>query len=100
MKSVLTLIALSLALVPVMVMAQTPAQMPDMGQMFLQQFDANKDGRVTQAEYLKPSQQQFAFMDANRDGAISAAEASNFAQQMMQRMQQQIQQQGQQAPQR
>ena len=79
-----------LALVfPFAVFAQMPTGgMPDMGQMFLQQMDANHDGQVTLAEFRQPSDQQFAMMDGNKDGAVSAAEARAFSRMMMQRMQQ------------
>ena len=81
-------------ILPAIAFAQTPAGgMPDMGQMFLQQMDANKDGKVTLAEFRRPSDQQFAVMDGNKDGAVTAAEARTFSQKMMQRMQQQMRQQ-------
>jgi Ca2+-binding EF-hand superfamily protein len=73
-------------------MAQAPAgpavDMPDMGQLFLDDMDINKDGKVTLAEFRKPSDDQFAFMDTNKDGSVTADEARAFARVMMQRMQQ------------
>ncbi len=64
----------------------------DPGQMFLQTFDANHDGKVSQDEYVKPHVQQFekqfAYMDKNKDGGVDANEADAFAKEMQQRMQQ------------
>lgn len=41
----------------------------------LQQFDANKDGVVTAAEFRSPMLARFDQLDTNKDGKISAAEA-------------------------
>ena len=65
-----------------------PQGMPDMGAMFLRQFDANNDGKVTRDEFIKPSEAQFERMDSNHDGAVDAAELDAMKAQMMQRMQQ------------
>ena len=80
------LILLTLIL-PFSSFAQMPAGgMPNMGQMFLQQFDANQDGNVTLQEFRRPSDQQFGVMDHNKDGAVSPAEAQAFSEVMMERM--------------
>jgi Ca2+-binding EF-hand superfamily protein len=42
---------------------------------YLSTFDANKDGRVSQKEYLARREKKFAEMDANHDGVISKEEA-------------------------
>lgn len=60
-------------------------------QMFLQTFDANKDGRVSRDEFVKPQVQQiekqFQYMDKNGDGSVDAKEADAFAKEMQKRMQ-------------
>jgi len=71
-------------------------------QMFLQQFDANKDGKVTFDEFRKPQleqfqqgiQQQFQYMDKNNDGKVDGAEADAFAEEMQERMEQAQKQEG------
>jgi len=42
---------------------------------YLSTFDKNKDGRVTQKEYLSRREQKFVEMDTNHDGVISREEA-------------------------
>jgi Ca2+-binding EF-hand superfamily protein len=64
------------------------------GKMFLQQLDTDKNGSVSEAEFLKPQQAQFKHMDKDGNGAISEAEFDAFAQEMQQRIQQMRQQQG------
>jgi Ca2+-binding EF-hand superfamily protein len=79
--------------VPIVAFAQAPASdMPDMGQVFLQQLDADKDGKVTQAEFRAPRDKTFSIMDTNKDGVVDADEARDFSRMMMQRMQQMQQQ--------
>ena len=79
--------------VPMLAFAQEPtSNMPDMGQVFLQQLDADKDGKVTQAEFRAPRDKTFGIMDSNKDGAVDANEARDFSRMMMQRMQQMQQQ--------
>lgn len=62
------------------------------GQAFLMQFDTNKDKKVSQEEFLKPSQEQFKALDKNSDGTATVEEAEAFAKEMHQRMMQQMQQ--------
>lgn len=45
------------------------------GKPYLSALDANKDGRVSQKEYLARREKQFSKMDANRDGSVSRDEA-------------------------
>ena len=74
---------------PLSAIAQAPAgNMPDMGDAFLQKFDANKDGVVNLTEFLQPTDQQFAMIDTNKDGVVNADEARAFSSMMLQRMQQ------------
>ena len=51
------------ALLPMTATAQAPANsdMPDMGQVFLEQFDTDKDGKVTLAEAEVPKAMAEAF---------------------------------------
>jgi len=64
-----------------------------MGQVFLEQFDADKDGKVTLVEFQQPRDEKFAMMDADKDGVVNADEARDFSRMMMQRMQQMMQMQ-------
>ena len=41
---------------------------------FMQRFDANKDGKVTAAEYPKAALAAFDLVDTNKDGTLSAQE--------------------------
>jgi Ca2+-binding EF-hand superfamily protein len=83
--------------------AQTPAnptgpgQMPDLEALFFQQFDSDRDGRVSKGEFLKPTEAQFDHMDQDKDGMVDGAEVKAFNDEMarrMQEMQRQMQQQG------
>ena len=71
-------------------------QMPDMAAMFMRQFDADENGKVTMAEFIQPSQerleQQFKEMDSNGDGVIDRQEIDKVAEMMRQRMEQMRQQ--------
>ena len=60
-------------------------------QMFIQQADTNKDGKVSQQEFLAPAVKQFQYMDKNGDGYITIDEARAFGQEMRERMQKQQQ---------
>lgn len=46
---------------------------------FLQRFDTNKDGKVSQAEHRAPATAQFDRADVNKDGTLSAAEQRSLA---------------------
>ena len=90
-----------LALLATSAMAQP--QQPDMVNMFLQQFDADKNGSVNEEEFLKPTRMQFQYMDKNGDGSLDRGEVEAFNKEAMERarqMQQQMQQRGGQYPQR
>lgn len=92
-----TLLAVTpLLLLPALSSAQQPpGDAPrSMADAFMQQLDANKDGRVSESEFLEPHKRQFKNMDSNRDGGIDQAEIKAFEQQMRQRMEQRRQQQG------
>jgi Ca2+-binding EF-hand superfamily protein len=52
---------------------------------YLSTFDADKNGRVTQKEYLERRKQKFAEMDLNHDGVISREEARIAKQQILDR---------------
>lgn len=84
-----------LALLSTAAFAQQPApQMPDLSQMFFQQFDADKNDQVSLTEFLQPSEAQFKQMDGNADGVLDHTEVKAFTDKMMQQMQQMRQQQG------
>lgn len=87
---------LALALSSTAVMAQPP-QMPDLNDLFFKQFDSNQDGKVSKAEFMKPTEAQFDHMDKDNDGALDKAEVKAFndaMQQRMQELQKQMQQHG------
>jgi Ca2+-binding EF-hand superfamily protein len=76
--------------------AQQP-QMPNLEAMFFQQFDTDKDGTVSRAEFLRPMEEQFAHMDRDGNGTLDKAEVQAFNDEVrkrMQEMQQRMQQQG------
>ena len=92
-----TLILAALACTPVWAQQPQMPQMPDLEAMFFEQFDANKDGQVDKAEFLKPTEAQFDHMDKDQNGALDASEVKAFNDEMnqrMQEMQRQMQQQG------
>ena len=65
----------------------------DPDQMFIQQADTDKDGKVSQQEFLTPGQKQFEHMDRNSDGYITIDEARAFGQEIRQHTQEQQQMQ-------
>lgn len=65
---------------------------PDPAQMFIQQLDADKDGKVSLEEFLAPGKKQFAQIDKNGDGYITQDEAQAFQEEMRKRMEQMRQQ--------
>lgn len=89
-------IIFALAFLSAPALAQQP-QMPDLEEVFFKQFDSDQDGRVTRAEFLKPTEAQFDHMDRSKDGALDRREVKAFNDEMEQRMkemQQRMQQQG------
>lgn len=87
-----------------LVLASTPAfaqqpqtqQMPDLEKMFFEQFDTDKDGKVSKEEFLRPTEAQFDHMDRDKNGVLDAAEVKAFNDEMkqsMQEMQRRMQQQ-------
>lgn len=65
---------------------------PDPAQMFIQQLDANKDGKVSLEEFLAPGTRQFGQIDKDGDGYITPDEAKAFQEEMQKRMEQMRQQ--------
>ncbi len=86
----------ALLLLPLGVRAQAPAgdRAPSLADSFMSSLDANKDGKVDRAEFLKPYEAQFRSMDRNGDGAIDRAEIEAVEQQVRRRMEQLRRQQG------
>lgn len=66
--------------------------MPSMSQMFMRQFDADQDGKVTLAEFQTPSSMQFKQMDRDSNGHVSVDEIDAMAAEMQKRMQEMQQQ--------
>jgi len=90
-RIVIALVALSAP-----VLAQQP-QMPNLEEIFFQQFDTNKDSQVSKAEFLQPTEAQFDHMDRDKNGMLDQAEVKAFNDEMkarIQEMQQRMQQQG------
>lgn len=54
--------------------AKMEGKQGDMGAKFLKRFDADADGKVTEAEWPKKGRMTFAEADANKDGAVTADE--------------------------
>ena len=87
-------------LIIALALASTPAfaqQMPNLEEMFFKQYDGNQDGQVGKAEFLKPTEAQFEYMDRDKNGSLNQAEVKAFNDEMKQRiqeMQQRMQQQG------
>lgn len=97
MKMTLSVIVLISA--PAFALAQQGQipERPDLDGMFFQQFDGDRDGQVSKAEFLKPTEAQFDHMDRDENGVLDQAEVKAFNEEMSQRMQQmqrQMQQQG------
>ncbi len=88
--TLLTLIALSSPLLAQQAPQDAPPAMPD---VFMQQLDMDKDGKVTKAEFLKPEEAKFAHIDKNQDGSIDRAEIDAFDAEMRQYFEQSRQQQ-------
>jgi hypothetical protein len=89
-------IVIALVTLSAPVLAQQP-QMPNLEEIFFQQFDANKDSRVSKAEFLQPTEAQFDHMDRDKSGDLDQAEVKAFNDEMklrIQEMQQRMQQQG------
>ena len=92
-----TLIALAMISAPALAQQPQMPQMPDLEKLFFEQFDTDKDGKVSKAEFLNPTEVQFAHMDRDKNGALDQAEVKAFNDEMKQRMQEmqrQMQQQG------
>jgi Skp family chaperone for outer membrane proteins len=99
MKSMIPALLLAMAL-PVAAQPQGQMAQQSPTQMFMEQKDANKDGKVTLDEFQKPTaeqlkgmEEQFKYMDKNGDGGVTTDELEAFHQEMQQRMQQMQQQQ-------
>jgi len=92
-----TIIALALASSPTLAQQPPAQQMPDLDKMFFEQFDSDKDGKVSKSEFLRPTEAQFDHMDSDNNGMLDQAEVKAFNDEMKQRvqdMQRRMQQQG------
>ena len=92
MKSILVS-TIALLAISAPLAAQQPQGQMSHGKMFLQQLDEDKNGSVSEQEFLKPQQMQFKHMDKDGDGTVTEAEADAFAKEMQQHMQKMRQQQ-------
>jgi Ca2+-binding EF-hand superfamily protein len=88
-KTLLTSIFLLIVASPLAAQQQGNASA---GQMFLQQFDTNKDGSVDLEEFLAPQKAQFKHIDKDGDGKITEAEADAFVKEMQAHLQKMRQQ--------
>jgi len=89
----ITLLALITLSSPLLAQQAPQGAPPSMSDAFMQQLDADKDGKVTKAEFLAPYEAQFAHLDKNKDGSVDKAEIDAFAEEMRQHMQKSKQQQ-------
>ncbi len=87
----LSIMIAALATAPA-VAQQGHGQQPDPGHAFVQNFDSDKDGKVSKAEFLQPAEAQFDHMDRNGDGFISLDEARAAAEERRRQMEQMRQQ--------
>lgn len=89
-----TLFVAALTLVASAAQAQGPGAQPaiptpaEMAGRFMQNNDADKNGTVSKAEFMKPMEDEFKSMDANGDGQLDKAEVEKFATGIQQRMEQ------------
>ena len=90
MKRSLLLILIATLSTPLF--AQQPPNAASMSDMFMQQMDADKDGKVSKGEYLKPHEMQFSHMDTSGDGNLDKGEVDAYAKKIEQQMQQMRQQ--------
>ena len=84
-------------LLPLAAAAQPPAggPPPSLSDAFMNSLDADHDGKVDKAEFLKPYEKQFESMDANHDGVIDRSEIEELEKQVKARMEQMRRQRGQ-----
>ncbi len=95
MKKTLPTIAFSLFLPAAALAQQPPAGPPlSMADAFMHSLDANHDGKVDKAEFLKPYEAQFQRMDSNGDGVIDRAEVEALEKRVRERMEQMRRQRG------
>ena len=79
---------LLLVLLPAMACAEPPQGRPSsMSEAFMMQLDANRDGKVSKAEFLANEEKQFDQMDSNKDGNIDRAEIEAMEKRMREQMQ-------------
>lgn len=57
-----------------MLLASSATLAQDTRSEYLQQFDSNGDGRVSEAEYLAYMSRSFQAMDTNHDGVLETSE--------------------------
>lgn len=86
-KTVLSVLAIAFVSMPLFAQQPPHANMTP-GKVFMIQFDADKDGKVTLQEFLKHPTAQFKAMDKNGDGIASEQEADAYAEEMRKRAQQ------------
>jgi len=89
----ITLLALAALSSPLLAQPAPEGAPLSMSDAFMQQLDADKDGKVTKAEFLKPEEAQFAHIDKNQDDSIDKTEIEAFEAEMRKHMQQLKQQQ-------
>lgn len=83
-----TLIAVAIAALSATAFAKTPTP----AQSFMRSLDGNKNGTVSQKEFLKPSIDEFKQIDTNGDGAIDKKEAEVYVERMRAMIMERIQQ--------
>lgn len=74
-NKILILSAAALIFQTVPAMAESGHEKGDRGAKMFEKLDADKDGVISEAEFLAKSKERFAAMDGNSDGKVTQEEA-------------------------
>lgn len=75
MKKLLVLSAAALVFQAIPAIAADGHEKGDRGAKMFEKLDTDKNGTISEAEFLTKSKERFATMDANGDGAVTPEEA-------------------------
>lgn len=74
-KKILVLSAAALMLQAIPALAEEGPGKGDRGAKMFEKLDTDKNGTISEAEFIAKSKERFAAMDANSDGAVTPEEA-------------------------